>query len=236
MMRTAYVLLTASILALLPLSCGSVLPVSPAPIYYRLVYEPAPVPCDRSFAGGGVRVWRFTEASPFDRAEMTVLGPGEEVTFAGTNRWVSTPGRLVADSLIRDLTMGTTFPQVVSGENPAAVPYEITGRVFEFGWVERKGLGKAVLEVEVSLVRRSGTPEVIARRRYEVESAPFAQDSASAFAAAMSEAVGRFSREVRVDFCNAAAEFAQPSSTSASAGDRGGSVPPAETGKGAGSP
>ena len=236
MMRTLSVLLTASILALLPLSCSSVLPVSPAPIYYRLVYEPAPVPCDRSFPGGGVRVWRFTEASPFDRAEMTVLGPGEEVTFSSTNRWVSTPGRLVADSLIRDLTMGRTFPRVVSGEDPASVPYEITGRVFEFGWLEREGSGKAVLEVEVSLVRRSGTPEVIARRRYVVESEPFTQDAASAFAAAMSEAVGRFSREVRVDFCKAAAESSKPSSASASAGDRDGSVPPAETDKGAGSP
>jgi hypothetical protein len=135
MMRILYVCLAAG-LAVVPLSCGFILPVSPAPLYYRLVYNPQPVHCDRSFPGG-VRVWRFTEASPFGHSEMAVLEPGGKVAFSSANRWVAAPGTLVAEDLIRDLTLGRTFPQVVSGENPIDVPYEITGRVFEFGW--RKG-------------------------------------------------------------------------------------------------
>jgi ABC-type uncharacterized transport system auxiliary subunit len=226
MMRIVTVCLAAT-LALLPLSCGSVLPVSPAPLYYRLVYDPQPVHCDRSFPRG-VRVWRFTEASPFGHSEMTVLEPGVEVAFSSANRWVSAPGTLIAEGLIRDLTLDETFPQVVSDESPAVVPYDITGRVFEFGWRKEKASGKAVLKAEVCLVRKTGTPEVIFRRVYEVESGPFGENSAASFASGMSEAVGRFSRDVRLSLCNAAAEASPAVGHDAS-------VPPDETKKGTGS-
>jgi len=230
MMRIRSVCLAAALAALLPLSCSSILPVSQAPLYYRLVYEPQPVHCDRSFSGG-VRVWPFTEASPFGHSEMTVLENGGKVAFSSTNRWVSAPGTLVAQSLIRDLTLEGVFPQVVSGESPLVVPYEITGRVFEFGWRKEKSSGKAVLKAEVCLVRRTGAPEVILRHVYEVESKPFGENSADSFAAAMSEAVGRFSREVRLGLCKAAVQAAKASS----APDCGASVPPAETKEGTGS-
>lgn len=227
MMRIVTVCLAAALAALLPLSCSSVLPVSQAPIYYRLVYEPGPVHCDGSFPGG-VRVWPFTEASPFGHSEMTVLETGGKVAFSSTNRWISAPGTLVAESLVRDLTPDGTFPQVVSAESPVSVPYEITGRVFEFGWRKEKASGKAVLRVEVCLVRRAGTPEVILRHVYEVESEPFGTDSAASFASAMSEAVRRFSRDVRLDLCKAAVE----AEGAPSAPGRDASVPREQPGRG----
>jgi ABC-type uncharacterized transport system auxiliary subunit len=162
---------------------------------------------------------------------MTVLEPGSEVAFSGANRWVSPPGTLIAESLIRDLTLDETFPQVVSDESPVTVPYEITGRVFEFGWRKEKASGKAVLKAEVCLVRRTGTPEVILRRVYEVESEPFGENSAASFASAMSEAVGRFSRDVRLSLCNAADEVAEASSVMG----HDASVPPDKTKKETGS-
>jgi hypothetical protein len=100
---------------------------------------------------------------------------------------------------------------VVGDEDPAAVPYEITGRVFEFGWIRGKGSGKAVLQVEVCLIRKSRPPEVISRRLYEMESESFEEDSADSFASAMSDAMRRFSSAVRRHLCAAAAELSKAS-------------------------
>jgi ABC-type uncharacterized transport system auxiliary subunit len=202
--------LVAAAFAALHPSCAPIVPVSPAPLYHRLDYEPVSAGCSQSFSGG-VRVWRFSEASPYDRSEMTVVEPEGKVSFSNTHRWVSDPGALVAESLIRDLTLDQTFPRVVGDEDPAAVPYEITGRVFEFGWIRGNGSGKAVLQVEVCLIRKSRPPEVVFRRLHEMESEPFEEDSADTFASAMSDAMCRFSSAVRRDLCAGAAEFSQAS-------------------------
>ncbi len=196
-------MLPALALAALHLACSPILPVSEPPLYHRLAYETEAVECNGSFPDG-VRVWRFSEASPFDRSEMAVLEPGGEVVFSSAHRWVSTPGVLVAEALIRDLVRDRTFPRVVSGNDPAAVAYEITGRVYEFGWRKGEGSGRAVLEAEVRLVRKQGTPEVLTRRLHEVVSEPLDGNAAGSFTSAMSEAMRRFSRQVRRDLCDAA--------------------------------
>jgi ABC-type uncharacterized transport system auxiliary subunit len=181
--------------------CASLIfPTGKAPVYYQLDYRSPTMRCSRAFPQG-VRVWKFATSSPYDRTEMVVLQPDGQVRFSGGFQWVAKPGTLVAESLQRDLTCSSLFPQVVSPDNPTVVPLELTGHVFVYAW-ERGGLASwAVLSVEVSLINSRTPRKVIFRREYSLKSGPFVEDTSAAFARAMSALVREFSERFQRDLC-----------------------------------
>jgi ABC-type uncharacterized transport system auxiliary subunit len=189
---TATVFLTA---------CSSLLLSTTAPpVYYQLQYAPEEVECARGF-DQGVRVWDFSTAHPFDRTDMVVVKGRGEVLYSSSYQWVANPGTMVAQDLLRDLTLGALFPQVVSGESPLTVPLELTGRVFVFGWEKSGPQARAVLQVEVSLTDTTAQ-KVLFRRTYTLESQPFKEDTSSEFARAMDGLAGEFSGRLRRDLCS----------------------------------
>jgi ABC-type uncharacterized transport system auxiliary subunit len=113
---------------------GALLPKAPAPVYYQLDYQPTPVPCRETFQQG-LRVLPFSAASAYQRMEMVVLERQGQVAFSSHFQWVATPGNLVSESLLRDLTQSHLFPRVVSANDPATnILLELSGRVFTFAW------------------------------------------------------------------------------------------------------
>jgi ABC-type uncharacterized transport system auxiliary subunit len=185
--------------------CASLIfPSAKAPVYYQLDYLSPAVRCSRTFSQG-VRVWKFNNSSPYDRTEMVVLNPDGQVQFSSGFQWVDQPGTLVAENLQRDLTGSSLFPQVVSPNNPAVVPLELTGNVFAYAW-ERGGLASwAVLSVEVSLINTRSPRKVIFRREYKLKNGPFMDNSSAAFARAMSGLMGEFSEKLQRDLCKSLA-------------------------------
>ncbi len=176
-------------------------PQRPAPVYYQLQYDAAPVSCPQP-AGRPLRVWEFAEASPFDRAAMVVTD-GDLVSPSSGFQWVSRPGVLVAQSLIRDLGLGQTFPAVVGPGSPVDAPLELTGRIFQFAWNKAGGSARAVLALEVSLVRARPDSEVLFRHMYRLASPPSgAAADSGAFASAMSGLMAEFSARLQTDLCN----------------------------------
>jgi ABC-type uncharacterized transport system auxiliary subunit len=174
------------------------LPKAAAPVYYQLDYQHTPVPCSRAFQKG-VRVWKFTSSSPYGRTEMAVLNPEGKVQFSHSFQWVASPGTLVSQSLLRDLTLSPLFPQAVSANDPANVPLELSGHVFVFAWERTGSISRAALQVEVSLIDTEPPRRVIFRRSYDLKSGPMVENTSAAFAQAMSGLMQEFSQKFQQD-------------------------------------
>jgi len=192
------------LVALWAAGCGGKLfPKSKPPVYYQLDYQPAAVHCRQAFQKG-LRVWRFADASTYQRTEMVVIEPQGQVKFSSAFQWVARPGVMVADNLQRDLTTSGLFPQVVSGTDPVTVPLELTGRVFVFAWERCGAISQAALQVEVSLIDTDEPRRVVFRRQYDFRSLPLGDDSSAAFARGMSAVMKQFSERFQQDLCRAA--------------------------------
>jgi ABC-type uncharacterized transport system auxiliary subunit len=178
------------------------LPSAAPPVYYQLDYQPLAVHCSHHF-NQGVRVWEFATSSPYGRTQMVVLNPEGQTLFSRAFQWVASPGTLVAESLLRDLSLSRLFPQVVGANDLTNVPLELSGHVFVFAW-ERRGMTSwAVLRLEVSLIDTEAPRRVIFHREYALRSRPFFSDTSATFAQAMSELMQEFSEKFQRDLCTA---------------------------------
>jgi ABC-type uncharacterized transport system auxiliary subunit len=184
--------------------CASLIfPSSPPPVYYQLDYQATPRPCPQAF-NKGVRVWTFTSSESYRRTGMVVLKPGGEVAFSSAFQWVAGPGTLLPDSLQRDLTLSSLFPRVVGANDPTGAPLELSGHVFVFAWERTGPISRAALQIEVSLIDTDEAPRrIIFRREYDLRSGPFAEDTSTAFARAMSGLVAEWSQRLQQDLCAA---------------------------------
>lgn len=184
--------------------CSSLLVSStPPPVFYALEYEPPRVDCPGGF-GKGIRGWRFSASSPYDRTAMIVSKPGGEILLSGTFQWVAPPGTLLSQRLLDDLSRSPIFTRVVPQNAPEPAPLELTGHIFSFACERGEGGARALLDVEVSVAESGGQRRDIFRRRYRVQSSLFEEDSSSAFAEGMSSAVRTLSGELSQDLCKSA--------------------------------
>ena len=181
--------------------CSSLIVSStPPPVYYQLDYAPAAPNCGKAFQQG-VRVRQFTASSPFDRPAMVVTKPQGQVLYSQAYQWVASPGTLVAESLLRDLSQGTLFPQAVSGADTTAVPLELTGHIFAFAWERTGSASRPLLEAEVSLAGGEPPGRVLFRKNYHMEGRSLKSDDAQAFARGMSALMRDFSETLQKDLC-----------------------------------
>ncbi len=197
-------LICAFLVTLAAGGCGGLLPeTGSAPVFYRLDYDPPPADCPHFF-DEGVRIREFSTASPYDRREMVVLKPQGEVSFSGTYQWVATPGKMIAQSLERDLNAGNLFSSVSMGGVPSLAQLELTGRIYTFAWKQFEGEERAVLKVEISLTETAGESSILLHRIYRIESPGHTERKAPLFAAAMSELAGELSLRLQQDLCSLA--------------------------------
>jgi ABC-type transporter Mla MlaB component/ABC-type uncharacterized transport system auxiliary subunit len=155
--------------------------------------------CCSQSADEGVKIWPLTASSPYDRENMIVLDPSRLVQFSPQFRWVALPGGMITDMLLRDFTRGALFTTAVPVGNPFDVSLELGGHVFEFAWEQDGALGRAVLDVEISLWREAPKRRVLFRQHYHFESNPGTTNDSQAFAREMSELVGRLSAQLSRD-------------------------------------
>jgi ABC-type uncharacterized transport system auxiliary subunit len=166
------------------------------------------VHCSHHFCQG-VRVWEFDTSSPYGRTQMVVLKPEGQVSFSRAFQWVASPGTLVAESLVRDLSLSRLFPQAVGANDPANVPLELSGHIFVFAW-ERSGMTSwGTLRLEVSLIDTKAPRRVIFHRQYDLQSRPFFSNTSATFAQAMSELMQKFSEKFQRDLCTALSAHSQ---------------------------
>ncbi len=198
------------ILAVFLLSgCMRMMSVSSPPEYYQLDYAFEPQRCVKPFSGA-VRVWSFSASAPYDREQMVAIAPTQKVRFSSTHKWVSPPGNMVADKLMRDLSLGTVFENAVPVGNPMPAEYELSGQIYRFALEENGSPHRAVLDLEVSLWREKPIRIVLFRKHYHYQSAPLGESDPKEFSKAISSLVSQLSVDLRNALCDIKPDSSHP--------------------------
>jgi ABC-type uncharacterized transport system auxiliary subunit len=193
--------------ALLPSGClGSLFSKSPAPDYYQIDYSYQPSSCTKPFSGA-VRIWPFGATAPFDREEMIVTSPSLQVRFSSHYKWVNPAGDMVANNLMRDLSSGKVFENIVPAGNPMPAAYGISGQIYRFA-LEENG-PHALLDLEISLWQEKPRA-VLFRKHFHYQSPPLTSAGPKEFAAAMSGLVSQLSTDLRNDLCAITQDSSHP--------------------------
>ena len=189
-------------------ACGSFFSKAPVPDYYQIDYPYQPSICDKPFSGA-VRVWPFTATAPFDREEMIAISPSLQVRFSPHYKWVSPAGDMVANSLMRDLSLGKIFENVVPAGNPMAAEYGVGGQIYRFALEENGPSPHALLDLEISLWKEKPRT-VVFRRHFHYESPPLTSTGPSEFACAMAGLVSKLSTDLRDNLCTIMQDSSHP--------------------------
>jgi ABC-type uncharacterized transport system auxiliary subunit len=193
-------LLSCALCALLLSGClHSLYPKSAPPQYYRIDYPFQPAKCARPFPAT-VRLSTFTGSAPYDREQMIATSPDLQVQFSSHYQWIAPPADMVANDLMRDLSIGKVFETVApaGGSMPAA--YGMSGQIYRFDLEKSGASSSALLDLEITLWREKPRT-LIFRRHFHYQSPPLTSDGPGEFAAAMSQLVARLSMDLRNDLC-----------------------------------
>lgn len=183
--------------------CSSLLVKSaPVPRHYQLDYKPVRIDCPNRY-DQPVKVYPLESASPYDQTDMVVAEKQHQVKYSATYQWVSPPGSLIADSLLRDLSGATLFPEAVGADSSQFAPLALTGRVFAFLWKNTESGYRASLQAEMSLRATGAKRHLLMHKIYSLTSEPYRQNNADNFARAMSATMAAFSRRLQEDLCSA---------------------------------
>ncbi len=191
--------------------CSSLIfPSSSPPVYYQLDHKTTTTPCPVKF-GESVRIWRFGAAGPYDHRDMVVIRDGREISVSRAFQWIAAPGAMISDILYRDLSTGGLFPQVVTANDPAQVPLDMTGRIEVFAWEREGDVSRAVLEMEVSMTENGSASGELFHKSYSLKSEPESGEGSSAdFVRAMGSLVDEISVRIRRDLCGFAEKQRKP--------------------------
>ena len=129
---------------------GSLFNKSVAPDYYQIDYPFRPLSCAKPFPGV-VQIWPFSAPAPFDSEQMVMISPSLQVRSSSHYKWVNPAGNMIADNLMRDLSLGMVFENSVPEGNPMPAEYEISGQIYRFALEENGSTSHALLDMEISL-------------------------------------------------------------------------------------
>ena len=195
--------------ALLLSGClGSLFSKSPAPDYYQIDYPYQPSGCAKPFSGA-VRIWPFGATAPFDREQMIVSSPSLQVRFSSHYKWVNPAGNMVADNLMRDLSLEKVFEDVIPAGNPMPAAYGISGQIYRFALEENGSPPHALLDLEISFWQEKPRT-VLFRKHFHYQSSPLASTGPSEFSAAMAGLVSQLSTDIRNDLCAITQDSSHP--------------------------
>lgn len=180
---------------------------APQPSFYQLEYSTRKTDCPRSYKEG-VRVSKFAESAPYNRTQMVVLDSERKVIFSRNYQWVAAPGSMLSEQIRLDLDREEIFSQVIGPDDPADVPFELTGAIHTFACERTDSRCRAVLNAEITLSRTGIDQKQIFHETYNLESESFEQGDSAQFAEAMSRISGKFSESLREDLCAAVQKHA----------------------------
>ena len=198
-------LLPTALLLVALTGCLGKLTSSTPPRYYDVNTPFAPAGCAHP-SKRSLTVWNFTASAPYDREQMIILDPKGEVRFSSEYRWVSLPGALLADQLLRDLSREGLFTKVVSPGDPFSATTHLGGHVFRFALEQSERTSRAVLEAEITVwedrpERSLAERRILFGKTYRFESEPTEDADAAFLARSMGGLVQKLSRQLREDLC-----------------------------------
>jgi len=180
--------------------CSGLFSKSVAPDYYQIDYPFRPSGCTEPFQGA-VRIWPFNAPAPFDGEQMIMTSPSLQVRSSSHYKWVNAAGNMIADNLMRDLSLGMVFADTVPVGNPMPAAYEISGQIYRFALEENGASPHALLDLEISLWQEKPARTVLFRKHFHYQSPPLSATGPKEFAAAMAGLVSQLSMDLRNDLC-----------------------------------
>jgi ABC-type uncharacterized transport system auxiliary subunit len=180
--------------------CSGLFSKSVAPDYYQIDYPFQPSGCSEPLQGA-VRIWPFNAAAPFDGEQMIMMSPSHQVRSSSHYKWISAAGNMIADNLMRDLSLGMVFEDTVPVGNPMPAAYEISGQIYRFALEENGPSPHALLDLEISLWQEKPARTVLFRKHFHYRSPPLSATGPNEFAAAMAGLVAQLSTDLRNDLC-----------------------------------
>lgn len=193
-------LLTLLVLLCAEPGCIGSFSSSRPPEYFQLDYAARSSSCTDSLPGA-VRVWAFSAAAPFDSEQMVMIDEARQVRFSSHFHWVATPGDMLADKLIRDLSSTHLFEDAVPVGSPVSTTYAMSGNIYRFAFEKSGSESNSVLDLEISLWQEKPARAVLFRKHYHYQSPPIRSTDPDDYAKAMAEAVSRLSYDLRNDLC-----------------------------------
>ncbi|MGC9196682.1 MAG: ABC-type transport auxiliary lipoprotein family protein [Syntrophobacteraceae bacterium] len=183
-------------------------PKTGPPQYYRIDYPFQPLLCAKPFPATA-RIGPFTASAPYDREQMILSAPGREVDFSSHYQWIAPAADMIANDLLRDLTIGKVFENAaVAGSNVPAT-YSMSAEIYRFDLEKGGRSSRALLDLEITLWREKPR-RIVFRKHFHYQSPPLASKGPSEFAAAMSGLVARLSMDLRNDLCALSKDSSHP--------------------------
>jgi ABC-type uncharacterized transport system auxiliary subunit len=185
---------------LMIMGCAGVRQSRPITEQYVLEYETPPyeetVACRDT-----VTVERFSIAPTYSGTDMVYRAAPFVRGMYHYHRWRVNPADMVTDFLDRDMQQSGLFAGVFSYHDYEKTRYRLGGHIREFFKENRQGKDAAVLEMTISLMdssQRDTSRMILFQKVYHVE-VLLAEDSPSAYAAGMSNALKTVSRSLLND-------------------------------------
>jgi cholesterol transport system auxiliary component len=125
-------------------------------------------------------------------------------TYA-SNRWMTNPGDMVSDYLLRDLRNSGLFKAALSYRDLEDTRYVLDGSVDEFLEVDNEGTRTAVMTLSITLLdfSRSGSEDrLLFQKKYQATE-PFTEKTPTGLANAMSTGMGKLSAMIIRDILQA---------------------------------
>lgn len=188
----------AALLLLLTGCMGSFSRTTP-PDYFQIEYAFQPSFCAEQYPGA-VRVWFLSASAPHDREQMVVVTPSREVRISSNHQWISPAGNMLADKLMRDLSMARLFEDAVPVGSPIFAPFEMSGHVRQFA-LEDGSASYAVLDLEITLWQEKPVRAILFKKNFHYRSAPLTRKDPAVFAEEMSRLVSQLSLDLRNELC-----------------------------------
>jgi ABC-type uncharacterized transport system auxiliary subunit len=194
-----FFLLCLFLLAMAAGCSGSLFSTGPAPLYYQIDYPFAPSGCTHPFKGV-VRIWPFGASPPFDQEQMVITSPSLDVSFSSHYKWIKASGDMVANALMRDLSVAMVFDGVVPATDPMPAAYGMSGQIYRFSMERTGSTTYAVLDLEINLWQEKPRA-VLFRKHFHYQSPPLDSTDPGEFASAMAKLTSSLSIDLRNDLC-----------------------------------
>jgi len=168
--------------------------------YYTLEYEPPQFETVSTLPFVAL-IERMRVAPPYNSSKI-VFSPAPYKRDAYTyHKWHAHPGNLVTYFLARDIRQAALFQGVFVERARSGVSHVIRGTVDEFFEEDRDGVWKAVLSINITLLKSNAadvTQNILLQKQYRAKE-PCQRKNPRALAMAMSEAMSHVSKQITND-------------------------------------
>jgi ABC-type uncharacterized transport system auxiliary subunit len=152
-----------------------------------------------------IKIERFSVAKAFNSKSMVFRPEPYQLDAYGSDHWMTNPGDMVNDYLLRDLRNSGLFKATYSFRDLEDARYVLEGSVDEFLEIDTEGSQAAVLSLSITLFdfsREGSANRLLFQKKYQARE-PLAERTPTGLAQAMSSGMEKLSALIIRDILQA---------------------------------